>query len=868
MKWRINHLKLTHYYAFLAFLLIHRMVIATPFEGFWSNRPAYTILFPHQTVSSTLTTDDLDGVFEDCPAPERLPPSSQIPPYRAMGEGIDFLDTHTYTVTEGRYTNPARLWEGEPYPIGNGFTGVSVFHGSGRDRYTLSAGAFWSGGKNLTIDANGDKPYNGTHGPENVDGFGGNQPVTDLIIDFNRPVKAKGFRRELDFDAAEARVIAQRGNATLRATAFASYPDRMIVIHYTASSPLDEVAITFTRNRSNDCLSFKPSTLTFDAALANGIKCHVQSELTECDAREIDVDVEGIRLRGVTQWTLLTTINTNYTEFAPTAPSETNNAEQRSYDTSEKIAPIEFPSSKTSTRADLLLNSGQPPSQHLTTTYSFKELQERHHADVRALYRRLKFSLTVPQNDLPTPERLAAYRKNPEGDRALEALFVAFGRYLLIATSRPGALPAGLQGIWNPYPEAPWGNDYHSNINAQMVYWLAERGALPECHRALLDYLLTMRPMFREKTAAYLRARGERIPEGTGWLVYTSHNPFGAGGWRMNLPASAWYALHFRDHAAYKSPTPHRWAEALPILTELSHFWIQRLKALGPNGAGFTSNGHPVDPSRYPELMALPAGTLVIPNGWSPEHGPHHEDGVTHDQELISELFQATQLAAEESNASLEITPALTNALQYLAPPQIGRKGNLMEWLIDRDPETDHRHTSHLFALYPGTTISPASTPRLAIAAERALRFRKTTGDSRRSWAWAWRAALWARLHRGDEMRAMLQGLLCHNVLDNGLATHHIPLQIDGNYGIAAAVLEGLVSSRPGEIHLLPALPSVWPKGELIGVRAHDGITVDLHWHNGHVTQWRLHAPRPTPVKLSFNGKHYPLTAPCEECGE
>jgi alpha-L-fucosidase 2 len=260
--------------------------------------------------------------------------------------------------------------------------------------------------------------------------------------------------------------------------------------------------------------------------------------------------------------------------------------------------------------------------------------------------------------------------------------------------------------------------------------------------------------------------------------------------------------------------------------------------------------------------MALPEGTLVIPNGWSPEHGPHHEDGVAHDQELISELFHATCLAAEESQADLAIAPALTNALQRLAPPQIGRKGNLMEWLIDRDPETDHRHTSHLFALYPGTTISPTTTPQLATAAERALRFRKTTGDSRRSWAWAWRAALWARLHRGDEARAMLQGLLCHNILDNGLATHHIPLQIDGNYGIAAAVLEHLISSRPGEITLLPALPSAWPEGKLRGVRAHDGITVDLQWCEGRVTHWQLHAPHPTPIKLFVNGEIHSLIAP------
>jgi alpha-L-fucosidase 2 len=190
-----------------------------------------------------------------------------------------------------------------------------------------------------------------------------------------------------------------------------------------------------------------------------------------------------------------------------------------------------------------------------------------------------------------------------------------------------------------------------------------------------------------------------------------------------------------------------------------------------------------------------------------------------------------------------------------LAPPQSGRKGNLMEWLIDRDPETDHRHTSHLFALYPGTTLSPQTTPALAKAAECALSFRKTTGDSRRSWAWAWRAALWARLKQGDKSHQMVQGLLRHNVLNNGFASHRIPLQIDGNYGIAAAMLEQLVYTRPGLIELLPALPTAWPNGSLKGMRAHNGLTLDLKWQNGHVTEWKINASTPTPLTLIVNGE-------------
>lgn len=808
------------------------------FEGFWSDRPAYTVLFPHQWVPA-VTSDALEGVLEGAPPPSRPTPPPSFPKRQPMGEGVDLLCERTYALTEGRYTNPARLWEGEPYPLGNGFTGVSVFHGSGRDRYTLSAASFWSGGANPGIDALGDKPYNGSHGPESASGFGGQQPVADLLVDFGSPVRNAGFRRELDFDAAETRSVAIRNGVTIRSEAFCSYPDRVVAIRYTADAPVARVALTLARNRAADQLTVTPSELHLAAMLANGLQCCSHSRLVHCDAAQMEVTAEALILREVRQWTVLTAVETNY-EMNPEVGFRGAPAAERC---AARLAAL--------------------------AEMSFETLRERHRVDTRALYRRLALHLEVPENERPTPQRLAAYRLNPEVDPALEALFLAFGRYLLIATSRPGGLPAGLQGIWNPYPEAPWGNDYHSNINAQMVYWLAERGALPECHRALLDYLLAMRPCFQRATAEYFAARGEPLPSSKGWLVYTSHNPFGAGGWRMNLPASAWYALHFRDHAAFAAPSPQRWAEALPILTELSELWLQRLKALGPGGEGFCSNGVVVDAQAYPELCALPAGALVVPRGWSPEHGPREEDGVTHDQQIVAELFRATLTAAEEMGQSSALVAKIADASARLVPSQIGRRGNLMEWLIDRDPETDHRHTSHLFALYPGTLISPTTTPALATAAETALRFRKTTGDSRRSWAWAWRAALWARLQRGDASRAMVQGLLQHNILDNGLASHRIPLQIDGNYGIAAAMLEQLVQSRSGEVELLPALPTAWAKGGSVrGVRAHDGLRVSLQWREGRVVKWTLDAAQPTPVRIRVNGQLRTVTAPCEVCEE
>lgn len=178
-----------------------------------------------------------------------------------------------------------------------------------------------------------------------------------------------------------------------------------------------------------------------------------------------------------------------------------------------------------------------------------------------------------------------------------------------------------------------------------------------------------------------------------------------------------------------------------------------------------------------------------------------------------------------------------------------------MEWMIDREPETDHRHTSHLFAVYPGSTISIEKTPKLAEAARKSLLWRKNTGNSRRSWAWTWRSMLWARLQEGDKAHAMLEGLMTYNMLDNLFTTHHIPLQIDGNYGIAAAMVEMLVQSND-VIQLLPAPCRAWPEGQIKGVRARGNISVDLSWKDGRVTDWKLSSPNPSPVRVLVNGEY------------
>lgn len=742
----------------------------------------------------------------------------------------------------GRGGNPDKAWESRSLPIGNGSLGANILGSVSTERITLNEKTLWKGGPNTSGGADyywnvnkqsahilkdireafaaGDqkkatvltrKNFNGLAEYEEEDEtpfrFGSFTTMGELHVETGLSEPGmQNYKRILSLDSAMAVVRFDKDGTGYQRKYFVSYPDSVMVMQFTATRPgMQNLVLSYCPNseaKSNMTSDGDNALLYVGELNNNGMKFAMRITALNKGGSVSSKDGK-LTIQGADEVVFLLTADTDYKmNFNP------DYKDPKTYVGNNPVASTQ-----------LMMNNAVKKGYDL--------LFQRHEADYTALFNRVKLNLNpdIAPVNIPTERRLANYRKG-QPDYYLEELYYQFGRYLLIASSRPGNMPANLQGMWHNNLDGPWRVDYHNNINVQMNYWPACSTNLNECMLPMVDFIRGLVKPGEKTAQAYFGARG--------WTASISANIFGFTSplsselmeWNFNPMAGPWLTTHIWEYYEYTRDKKFLKETGYDLIKGAAQFCVDY-------------------------LWHKPDGTYTAAPSTSPEHGPI-DQGATFVHAVVREALINAIDASKILGVDSKERKQWENVLAKLVPYKIGRYGQLMEWSTDiDDPKDDHRHVNHLFGLHPGRTLSPVTTPELAKAARIVLEHR---GDGATGWSMGWKLNQWARLQDGNHAYTLFGNLLKNGTMDNLWDTHP-PFQIDGNFGGTAGVTEMLVQSHMGFVQLLPSLPDAWKNGSVEGLCAKGNFEVGVSWKNNKLEKATILSKAGVPCTVHYGDK-------------